>query len=293
MTEKPPVQPDPALDGTLRPFLEVCGGSLGKMFEQSGRPGTMTVLPVEGPAAGEKKDAENVAVRFAASGALRGEFTFHVSPAAAVRIAQALLGEASGGPVECSAEHRDACEEFFRQAAGLAATASAALAGGAVEYRQPTEKKAGANAARSSGWSIARTGEPPLEIHVGLDAELVESLRQKAEVKAASGAATQPSSAAPAAASTAAVTEANLGLVLDVVLDASLRFGQKLMMLKDVLELRPGSIVELDRQVQDPAELLVAGRVIAKGEVVVVDGNYGLRITEVAQPRDRLESFEA
>ena len=121
----------------------------------------------------------------------------------------------------------------------------------------------------------------------------MESLRQKAEVKAASGAATQPSSAAPAAASTAAVTEANLGLVLDVVLDASLRFGQKLMMLKDVLELRPGSIVELDRQVQDPAELLVAGRVIAKGEVVVVDGNYGLRITEVAQPRDRLESFEA
>jgi len=83
---------------------------------------------------------------------------------------------------------------------------------------------------------------------------------------------------------------ANLDLLLDVELDASLRFGQREMLLKDVLELRPGSVIELDRKLQEPAELLVAGRVIARGEVVIVDGNYGLRITDIVQPRQRLES---
>lgn len=86
---------------------------------------------------------------------------------------------------------------------------------------------------------------------------------------------------------------ANLDLLLDVELDASLRFGQREMLLREILDLRPGSVVELDRKLQEPAELLVAGRVIARGEVVIVDGNYGLRITDILQPRQRLESVEA
>ena len=85
---------------------------------------------------------------------------------------------------------------------------------------------------------------------------------------------------------------ANLDLLLDVELDASLRFGQREMLLREILELRPGSVVELDRKLQEPAELLIAGRVIARGEVVIVDGNYGLRITDILQPRQRLESVE-
>ena len=53
------------------------------------------------------------------------------------------------------------------------------------------------------------------------------------------------------------------------------------MLLKDILDLCAGSIVQLDQQVQEPVDLLLDGRLIARGEVVVVDGNYGLRITEV------------
>jgi flagellar motor switch protein FliN/FliY len=76
----------------------------------------------------------------------------------------------------------------------------------------------------------------------------------------------------------------NLSLVMDVELNVSLRFGQRRMPLSDLLELSPGSIVELDRTVEEPVELYLDGKLIARGEAVVVDGNYGLRVTEIPQP---------
>ncbi|SRR5579875_118674 len=85
----------------------------------------------------------------------------------------------------------------------------------------------------------------------------------------------------------------NLELLLDVELEASIRFGQREMLLKDVLELRPGAVIELARQVDEPAELLVAGRVMARGEVVVIEGNYGLRITEILSPAERYQAIRS
>jgi flagellar motor switch protein FliN/FliY len=75
----------------------------------------------------------------------------------------------------------------------------------------------------------------------------------------------------------------NLDLVLDVELNVTLRFGQRKLTLREVLELTSGSVIELDRQVEEPVELLLDGKVIARGEAVVIDGNYGLRVTEVPQ----------
>jgi flagellar motor switch protein FliN/FliY len=76
----------------------------------------------------------------------------------------------------------------------------------------------------------------------------------------------------------------NLQLVMDVELIVTLRFGQRQLALREVLELTSGSVIELDRQVEEPVELLLEGKVIARGEAVVIDGNYGLRVTEVPQP---------
>lgn len=76
----------------------------------------------------------------------------------------------------------------------------------------------------------------------------------------------------------------NLQLVLDVELNVTLRFGQRQLALREVLELTSGSVIELDRQVEEPVELLLEGKVIARGEAVVIDGNYGLRVTEVPRP---------
>lgn len=77
---------------------------------------------------------------------------------------------------------------------------------------------------------------------------------------------------------------ANLKLVMDVELNVSLRFGQRQLPLREVLELASGSVIELDRMVDEPVDLLLDGKVIARGEAVIVDGNYGLRVTEIPQP---------
>jgi flagellar motor switch protein FliN len=80
-------------------------------------------------------------------------------------------------------------------------------------------------------------------------------------------------------------------LLLDVVLEASLRFGCREMPLGEVLDLGPGDVVQLDRHVADPVDLIVGDKIVARGEVVQVNGNFGLRVTEVAAPRKRLESI--
>ncbi len=81
-----------------------------------------------------------------------------------------------------------------------------------------------------------------------------------------------------------AVSAHNLKLVMDVELNVSLRFGQRQLPLREVLDLASGSVIELDRMADEPVELYLDGKLIARGEAVVVDGNYGLRVTEIPRP---------
>jgi flagellar motor switch protein FliN len=83
----------------------------------------------------------------------------------------------------------------------------------------------------------------------------------------------------------------NLELLLDVELEASLRFGSRSMQLNEVLELGPGDVVQLERHIADPVDLIVGDKIVARGEVVLLNGNFGLRVTEVAEPRRRLETI--
>jgi flagellar motor switch protein FliN len=80
-------------------------------------------------------------------------------------------------------------------------------------------------------------------------------------------------------------------LLLDVELEAALRFGCRELPLGEILDLGAGDVVELDRHIADPVDLLVGDRIVARGEVVLVNGNFGLRVTEVATPVKRLESI--
>jgi flagellar motor switch protein FliN len=100
------------------------------------------------------------------------------------------------------------------------------------------------------------------------------------------------SAAKPAAANApASRLSPGLELLLDVELEASLRFGSREMPLGQILDLGPGDVVQLDRHVADPVDLIVGDKIVARGEVVLVNGNFGLRVTEVAVPEKRLESI--
>ncbi len=100
-------------------------------------------------------------------------------------------------------------------------------------------------------------------------------------------------SASPQASAPAAppALSPGLELLLDVELEAALRFGCREMPLGEILDLGPGDVVQLDRHVSDPVDLIVGDKIVARGEVVLVNGNFGLRVTEVSAPRKRLESI--
>ncbi len=92
---------------------------------------------------------------------------------------------------------------------------------------------------------------------------------------------------------TSADSNVNLDLIMDVELPISVRFGQTTMLLEDILKLGHGSVIELEKLVEEPVDLLVNGRLLARGEVVVADGHYAIRITQLESPAERIRSLGA
>lgn len=84
----------------------------------------------------------------------------------------------------------------------------------------------------------------------------------------------------------------NIDLIMDVPLDVSVELGKSRKTIKETLELQQGSIIQLDKMAGEPVDLLVNGKLIAKGEVVVIDENYGIRITTIISPMDRMNKLQ-
>lgn len=104
------------------------------------------------------------------------------------------------------------------------------------------------------------------------------------------GIAVQPAQFMPFEPTAAAPKDtANLSLILDVALQFSVELGRTYKTIKEILELGPGSIVELEKLAGEPVDVLVNGKPIAKGEVVVIDENYGVRITEILSSKERID----
>jgi len=131
----------------------------------------------------------------------------------------------------------------------------------------------------------------PLRIYLLLSSQIVNSTPQTLP--------SQPSASptmegAPTMAATgiepgrAAMQPGNLHLVMGVEVEVTLRFGQRKLPLRQLVELNAGSVVELDKRVHEPVELLLRDKVFARGEVVIVEGHYGLRVTEVCAAAEAL-----
>ncbi len=83
----------------------------------------------------------------------------------------------------------------------------------------------------------------------------------------------------------------NLDLLLDVQLEITIELGRTRKEIREVLALNPGAVVELDRLAGEPVDVLVNGRLLARGEVVVVGESFGVRIVDIVQPPERLTSL--
>jgi len=102
----------------------------------------------------------------------------------------------------------------------------------------------------------------------------------------------QPAQFMPLSTEPVAVNDANIGLILDVPLQVTVELGHTKKSIKDILELSNGSIVELDKLAGEPVDILVNGKLLAKGEVVVIDENFGVRITDIVSAVERAQRLQ-
>ena len=223
-------------------------------------------------------------VKFSGGGCLRGEMLWTCEKTDAVQCAQLLMSEELNPAAEFTATHTDGYLEFIRQVAGEAAVGWKQERGEPTEIVYQAETGAAFETRSTSTFRLSNEKYKSLTFRMDLNAPLVESLVAHPEPPATE---TVTEEVTDSASASKMGLPSNLDLILDVQLDATIRFGEREMLLQDVFGLMPGSVVELNQLVSEPAELLVAGRLVAKGEVVVVEGNFGLRVTEVISRNQR------
>lgn len=83
----------------------------------------------------------------------------------------------------------------------------------------------------------------------------------------------------------------NLELLLDIPLEVTVELGRTRLTLRDLLNLNRGAVIELDKEASEPLDILVNQQPVARGEVVVMEERFGIRITEIATPRERVEKL--
>lgn len=90
---------------------------------------------------------------------------------------------------------------------------------------------------------------------------------------------------------TSPIEKYDLDLILDIHLDVSVELGRVKILVNDLLQLGQGSIIELNKSVGEPLEIYINNKLIARGEVVVVDESFGIRVTDIISPLERVKSL--
>lgn len=267
----------------LDSFVQTCKAAVAKVLTQMGAAG-VTTPPAEpaGLKLARPEDAGLLAVRFSGGGCLKGQLQWSCAKTVALQCAQLLMAEPVNPSTEFTPAHMDGYLEFLRQVNGEIAVAWKEAQGTPTELVHQSEPGGAFDTQSSTAFALQSDKFKGLALRLDFDADMLAALstaaEQPQETKLLAG---QPCGAAQNLPS-------NLELLLDVELEATIRFGEREMLLQDVYALMPGAVVELNQLVNEPAELYVAGRPVATGEVVVVDGNFGLRVKEVLSPTQRV-----
>jgi flagellar motor switch protein FliN/FliY len=256
-------------DDILRHFGEEVAAAVAALAERKAdarpggeaRPGgyRLTLTPVEGGA---------------------GRLFVQIDEPGATTLARCASPRADAGPHAVA----EALKEIGQQAGALL-IARHAVPGAmlAVESIEPA-----ADAPEADGLVLAQVlvqdEADPAQLAVWGDLELAGTPEPEAEAAADADPAPQETAAA--------ATGPSLDVILDMELPLVVRFGRTEMTLKALSSLAPGAVIDLGRSPDDPVEVLVSNKVVARGEVVTVSGNYGVRITDVISPAERVRYME-
>jgi flagellar motor switch protein FliN/FliY len=265
-------------ESSYRPFSEAFFSALvAAITEASGSPWLVAAVP-DAPSTAD--EAEPVRMNLTIEGDLRGEFLLQFHRADAAMLAAKCMQQPAG---EFGTEQSEAVLKVVEAAMSKFCSAIA------EEYGTFTSTASIATEPASDSATVAEVtaaddGGNRVSILMYLNLALAEALSLHAKKESADESNGKSMKAVGEKERQPNTEKQNLQLVMDVELNVTLRFGQRQLALREVLELTSGSVIELDRQVEEPVELLLEGKVIARGEAVVIDGNYGLRVTEVPQP---------
>jgi flagellar motor switch protein FliN/FliY len=223
------------------------------------------------------KNTEPVQIKLTIDGSLRGEYLLEFCRTEVTMLVSKILRQpVAAFGIEQSARLLMLIREGIRDFVSALANEY-----GTFTIEASLASEPALDPASAVQFTVADDEANRLSILMEMDSALTEALSLHSQ---AGSATTGAESSIKNSAGGATPEQKNLDLVMDVELNVTLRFGKRQLTLREVLELTSGSVVELDRQVEEPVELLLEGKVIARGEAVVIDGNYGLRVIEVLQP---------
>ena len=227
-------------------------------------------------------------VRYGATEPLSGELALLVSRGSAEKVAQIPGLEIAEDPTGPDGARKDPLVVLLGKFAVAAADHMREAVGGSVAFPlQSTDAPEWAPVARF-GISVTPDHSPPVAICIQVSSELAESLQQTLKSEEPESAGVGAGQANPAETD---LSNIHVGLLSSVELPATLRFGETQLTLGEVMEFGAGTAVELDQPLHQQAELVVAGTVVARGEIVIVDGNFGIQIKEIAAPEVRMSGL--
>lgn len=279
----------------------------GREFQMKSTPGSL----MDAAAAAGLHGGPTILVKANYQKGLSGALFFTLPLKEGTMLVDLMLGGDGAPAAELVGDSKDALAETFNQVMGSANQTLSDLAGETFSIANVDILALAPEAAAFTqeigqgsfqGISLPTTQEAlNTTIHLLFPDLLLEQLKRKlglAETPAppppppAAAAAAHPAPAPRAPVAAGPLPDAgNLDLLLDIQLPVVVRMGQTEMQMGELLKLTPGSIIELNRSADAPVELLVNGKHIAKGEVVVVDGNFAFRITEIETRAARIRSL--
>jgi flagellar motor switch protein FliN/FliY len=239
------------------------------------------------------------------SGPVSGKGRAILQPRLATALSDMMLGGSGESKETMESDDLDATKEIVSQIFG-ALSSSLASQNEIAKFSIKAEKAEFIDAngfvelgqfAKTFAFNFA-VGSIESVIMLAIDEAIAEAIEKRAPAQSAAARSNgaPPPNVAPTVRDHATLSpeeQKNIQLLMDVRLVVRVRIGRKQMLLRDVINMDIGSIVELDQLANEPLDILVDNKKIAEGEVVIVDGNFGVQITAIGTKRERLEQLKS
>ena len=253
----------------------------------------------------DKIGAEYLLAEIAFSGGTEGSMRAAASKDSFAKISDLLM--MGDGSAPYNDDCKDAVSELFSQISGAFATELGGKVGSSVSAAAPAVlDNSGGEGMEGDFAAFCKISIPEIDtitMVISPDETLLEKLAPQfggkfsepaaAAAEPVAAPASQPAAAGgmPENSFAARMPKVNVDMLLDIELEVAIELGKTNIAIKKVLDLAPGALVELDRLAGEPVDLLVNNKVVAKGEVVVIDENFGVRIISLVSPEERIRSL--